>query len=261
LILYIVRIKNIITKTLTVKNLFTTFFLLLITPSIIFSQNLIDAIESKNYKSVEKLILNGENVNAPIENGQFPLWNAVWNNDIEMVKLLLKNSADPKQKYKNKEQNIGLLEITAQEGLLKITQLLVEKGADIHEKSQQGFTPLRIASRNGRIDLVKYFIANGSEVDTRGDDGATPLEHAASKGHLEIVKILIQHGADINIQDKEGDNALGEAAKHGFVDVVKYLLSKGARTDLKNDEGHSAESLARLAGQAKIAEILKNHKR
>jgi ankyrin repeat protein len=244
-----------------VKKLFFTLFLLLTISPFLFAQNIIDAIEAKNYKAVEQFVKEGKNVNAPIENGQFPLWNAIWNNDTEMVKLLLKNGADPKQKYKNKDENVGLLEITAQEGLLKITQLLVEKGADIHERSQQGFTPLRIASRNGRADIVKYFISKGSEVDTRGNDGATPLEHAASKGHLEIVKILVQNGADVNIQDKEGDSPLGEAAKHGFVDVVKYLLSKGAKTDLKNDEGNTPEVLARLSGQAKVAEILKNHKK
>ena len=64
-------------------------------------------------------------------------------------------------------------------------------------------------------------------------------------------------GANINIQDKEMDFPLSEAAKSGFVEVVNYLLSKGADTSLKNQDGNTAEEIARISGQVKIAEILR----
>lgn len=225
------------------------------------AQKLIDAVEAKDYKAVEEYIKGGEKVNKPNKKGHFPLWNAVWNQDTQMVKLLLNNGADPKQKFKGKESSIACLEIAAQEGLLEIARLLVNANADIHEMSFRGHTPLRIAARNGRIELVKYFLSKGAEVDTKGDDIATPLEHAASKGHFEIVKLLVENGANINHQDKEGDFPLGEAARGGYVDVVNYLLSKGADMSLKNVNGNTAEELARLAGQAKVEAILKEYKK
>lgn len=225
------------------------------------AQKLIDAVESKDYEAVKKYIDKGEKVNKASKDGQFALWTAVWNHDTQMVELLLKNGANPKQKFKGKEAEIACLEISAQEGLFEITQLLVNAGADIDERSFRGHTPLRIATRNGRIELVRYFLSRGCEVDTKGDDGATPLEAAASKGHLEIVELLVEKGANINVQDKEGDSPLGEAAKHGFLDVVTYLLSKGADTGLKNAEGNNAEALARLAGQSKIEALLKQKRK
>lgn len=241
------------------KIFFLVLTLLTISP-FISAQKLLEAVQAKDYAQVEQYLKNGEKVNTINTQGNFALWNAVWNQDTKMVTLLLSKGADAKQKFKAKQADISCLEVAAQEGLLEIAELLVNAGADIHEKSFHGHTPLRIAARNGRAQLVKYFIAKGGEVDSRGTDGATPLEHAASKGHLDIVMMLVENGANINIQDKEGDFPLGEAAKSGYLDVVNYLLSKGADTRLKNQEGNTAEELARLAGQAKVQEVIKQAK-
>jgi uncharacterized protein len=239
------------------KKSFYILIVLLNISSFISAQTLVDAVHARNYDAVTQYIKDGQKVNKAIKTGHFPLWSAIWNHDTKMVELLLRNGADAKQKFKGKDARIGLLEISAQEGLLEITELLVNAGADIHEKDAHGQTPLRIAARNGREELVKYFLSKGSEVDTRGNDGATPLEQAANKGHLEIVKLLLEKGANINHRDNDGDCPLGEAAKNGFIDVVNYLLSKGADASLKNNKGYTAETLARLSGQAKVEALLK----
>lgn len=238
------------------KKNFAILSLLLAIASMVSAQKLLQAVEAKDYKSTEQAIKAGEDVNAPNQEGQFPLWNATWHGDAKMVELLLKNGANAKQKFRG-EQEIGLLEVSSQEGHLEITDLLAKAGADVNERSFRGQTPLRIAARNGHVELVKYFLSKGCDVNTKGEDGATPLEHAAGKGHLEIVKLLVQKGGDMNMQDKEGDFALGEAARGGFLDVVNYLLAKGADVSLKNAEGSTAEEIARLAGQPKIQALLK----
>lgn len=221
------------------------------------AQNLIPAIEAKNYGEVERLLQSGAKVNKPIKSGHFPLWNAVWNKDTAMVKLLLKYGADANGAFKAKDgQKITCLDIACQEGLDAIVRILVEGGAGVNIKSVGGHTPLRVAARNGRTEIVKYLVAQGAEIDTKGNDQATPLEHAAGKGHLEIVAFLLEKGANINHQDKDRDCPLGEAAKGGREEVVKYLLAKGADTSLKNNDGHTPQELARLAGQNKIAEMI-----
>lgn len=233
---------------------------LLVASPVLFAQKLLEAVESKNYTLVEQYIKEGEKVNKANKKGQFPLWIATWNNDPQMITLLLKNGADPKQQFKVKDGKLGCMDIAAQEGELEVIKLLADAGADVDQKGLVGHTPLRIAARNGRTDVVAYFISKGCDINTQGNDGATPLEAAASKGHMEIVQMLVEKGANINIQDKEGDFALGEAAKHGFIDVVNYLVSKGADLSLKNQDGNTAEDLAKLAGQAKIEILLKQKK-
>ncbi len=115
------------------------------------AQKLIEAVEAQNYEQVEAYLKGGEKVNKPNKDGQFPLWNAVWNRDIKMVDLLLKNGADAKQQFKGKDSHSSCLEIAAQEGLVEISKLLVEAGADVHERGFRGHTPLRVAARNGRV--------------------------------------------------------------------------------------------------------------
>jgi ankyrin repeat protein len=245
---------------LFMRKLLTTCCLFFATVTLLSAQNLLNAVEAKDYKMAGQAIRAGEDVNEKNDKGMFPLWSAVWNGDAKMVEMLIKAGGDARQKFKG-EKEISLLDISAQEGPLEVAQLLVRAGCDVNEKDLRGQTPLRIAARNGRTDIVKYFLSKGADVDTKGDDGATPLEHAASKGHLDIVKLLVDKGANVNLQDKEGDFPLGEAARHGFIDVVNYLLNKGADTNLKNQDGNTAEELARLAGQAKIQHLLKQKRK
>jgi ankyrin repeat protein len=242
------------------KKAFSFFLFTLLLHVYASAQDLLRAVDGKDYKAVEVAIKAGENVNAANEKGMFPLWLAVWNQDARMVDLLLRNGANAKQTFKG-EAEIALLDVATQEGPLDVVQLLVKAGADYNKPDSHGQTPLRTAARNGHTGIVKYLLAKGAEVDTKGNDGATSLEHAASKGHLEIVKLLVEKGANVNVQDKEGDFALGEAARHGFLAVVSYLLDKGADVTLKNGEGNTAEELARLAGQPRIQALLKQKRK
>lgn len=239
------------------KKIILLHFLITLFSISLSAQNFLEAVDAKNYEVVEQQLRDGEKVNKTNKAGQFALWMAVWNGDTKMVDLLLKNGADPLQKFKGKDYKSSCISIAAQEGHLEIAKLLADAGADVDERGIVGHTPLRIACRNGHLDLVNYFISKGCDVDSRGEDGATPLEHAASKGHLDIVKALVESGADVNIQDKERDFPLGEAAKGGFIEVVSYLISKGADLTLKNQDGNNAQELARLAGQPKIVEMIK----
>jgi len=222
-----------------------------------YAQNFLMAVEAKDYKVVEASIKAGENVNAVNEKGNFALWVAVWNQDPKMVALLLKHGANASQTFPAEGGEITLLGVAAQEGPLESVKLLVAAGEDINRPDIHGYKALRTAARNGRTDIVKFLIGKGADINTQAQDGATPLEHAAGKGHFDIVRLLVEKGADINLQDKEGDFALGEAARHGFIDIVKYLLEKGANTALKNAEGNNAEDLARLAGQPRIQELIR----
>jgi ankyrin repeat protein len=48
------------------------------------------------------------------------------------------------------------------------TSTLLEYGADVHARSQGGFTPLLFASRSGNLELAGTLIAAGADVNERG---------------------------------------------------------------------------------------------
>jgi ankyrin repeat protein len=92
------------------KNIHVLLLFLIFSLSL-SAQKLIEVTEAKNYEAVEQYIKDGEKVNKPNKQGQFPLWVAVWNQDTKMVELLLKNGADAKQKFKGKDGKFSCLEI------------------------------------------------------------------------------------------------------------------------------------------------------
>ena len=70
-----------------------------------------------------------------------------------------------------------------------------------------------MAASEGRKDVVDYLIEEGANVNTKRDDGDNPLMAAARKGNLEIVTSLVEHGADVSQADNFGRTPLMMAAR------------------------------------------------
>jgi ankyrin repeat protein len=55
---------------------------------------------------------------------------------------------------------------------------------------------------------VEYLVDHGADVNAKNENGETPLHYAASNGHLPIVQYLVQHGANMNIGTWKGETPL-----------------------------------------------------
>ena len=64
------------------------------------------------------------------------------------------------------------------------------------------------ASCNGHAETVKILIEKGANIHRKDNDGWTPLHFASDNGHTETVKILIQKGASIHEKDNNGNTPL-----------------------------------------------------
>jgi ankyrin repeat protein len=51
------------------------------------------------------------------------------------------------------------------------------------------------ASGGGRTEMVKLLLDKGANVEARSDDGTTALQLAVSNGNTEVVKLLREKGA------------------------------------------------------------------
>ena len=72
---------------------------------------------------------------------------------------------------------------------------LLEQGADVNAKDNDGFTALMFAARDGQTDTVPALLAKGADVNAKDNDGRTALMRAKKKGHKEIVQLLKKAGA------------------------------------------------------------------
>lgn len=113
----------------------------------------------KNYRgTIELLIEHNANVNIPDIWGLSPLmrvfWNGSYNDNSDIIKLLLNAGADIN--YQNKDGNTALM-LAIKKTDTKSTYTLLEYGADIDIKNKEGKTALDFAVyfREKFIDMFK----------------------------------------------------------------------------------------------------------
>lgn len=120
----------------------------------------------------------------------------------------------------------------AELGLPKTTCDLILKGADVNSRSQvHDWTPLLLASmsRPYSVDGVQLLLDHGAEVEARNDEGYTALILASQHGAVQVVETLLKNGADIQAaRDEEWQTALFEAILSDRTNVAQLLLEKGA---------------------------------
>jgi ankyrin repeat protein len=68
----------------------------------------------------------------------------------------------------------------------------------LHIRTDYDYTALMAAARNGHENIVKTLVEKGAEVDLKDNEGMSAIILAAQYGHYEIVKFLIPRVANIN---------------------------------------------------------------
>ena len=107
---------------------------------------------------------------------------------------------------------------------LQITQLLLDTGAQVDARDENGNTPLTVAAKgNVRPEIIQLLIEKGAEVNALNNDGSTPLIVAAQgagtqfrdwNNHLtpfHIVELLLDKGANPLAKDASGMKAIDHA--------------------------------------------------
>lgn len=62
-------------------------------------------------------------------------------------------------------------------------------------------SPLTLAACGGHVDLALLLIDRGANIEEVNDEGYTPLMEAAREGHEEMVNVLLTKGKDKFIRE------------------------------------------------------------
>ena len=76
---------------------------------------------------------------------------------------------------------------TVQSGDYNETNKLIEEGADVNAKDDEGWTALGFASSFGHTDVVELLIAKGADVNDTDNYGITALQEAVLCNDPELV--------------------------------------------------------------------------
>lgn len=99
-------------------------------------------------------------------------------------------------------------------------------------------------SEEGAVELATALLERGAIVDARGENGRTPLLTAASTGQLGVVRVLLRSGADPQRREAvAGRTALHLAYQLNECDVVEELLTAGADSEAADDRGRLPSEL------------------
>ena len=177
---------------------------------------------------------------------------AAWNYD-GMAKLLIDKGANVD--HQDTEELDTPLLVAAQFGALKSAEVLLENGAALEAKNQDGNTALFEASGANEAEVLKLLIDRGCLMDGKDNNGDTVLLKTVNAGHIECLQILIEAGATPEASHHVWELALLLAARKGNVACLRLLLPK-ASPDVTNDDGMNGLMLAVSKGHVECARLL-----
>ncbi len=239
------------------------------------------AVRQGHVDAVDYLLKHDAKIDLANRHGETPLLVAASAGNLEMVKRLLDNGADPNSVEQDNRRNRlalakhamgrdSVLILAVQKGHLDISQALIKAGADVDYRGFLGKTALYAAVENGRRNLLQLLVEQKADANINSLPGITPLMEAATMGNRHMVEDLLVAGADVNIIEKPdlgyareaqsggstGMTALMFAVRGGHDEVVKQLLQARAETNIHNSNGESALEMARNGGYENIIQLL-----
>ena len=221
---------------------------------------------------VGALLDAGADPNTTLPEGETVLMTAARTGAADVLRLLLDRGADPRARESWRGQTA--LHWAAAENHARAVHALVERGADMDERSAAGWSALLYAVRAGAADAVRALLEAGADAGDAirphaggGDDGdaagssgrrdpaagTSALVLAVMNGHFSLAQHLVERGADPNAAE-QGWSALHQLAYtrrpnsgKGMPPVVlldrvdtlafaRFLLDRGANPNARQTE-------------------------
>lgn len=172
-----------------------------------------------------------------------PLFNAIANSDLDLVRRLLNSGYDPNDRSTNESPSLAkgstamhFLIFTKVDVIEEMLRLLTKQGAVLDARDNLGFTVLHRVALNGYERAVLALLAARADPNSRDQSGVTPL-HMWARGRIpesrckSILNALISHGANIDAEDIDGHSPLHDAIHNSNRRAYELLVAKGANVN------------------------------
>jgi ankyrin repeat protein len=128
-------------------------------------------------------------VNAYAADGFQPLGLACFFGRLEAAEYLVRAGAQVNNPSNN-ELSVTPLQSAAAGNHASIVRMLLKNGANPNVRERNGFSPLHAAAENGNTEIIHLLLFAGADLQARSDDGRLPLDLATAKGQKQAVDLL-----------------------------------------------------------------------
>ena len=143
------------------------------------------AIREKAMRSVQVLLASPKtDIEASANNGDTALMIASYTRNVEAVKALLAHDAEVNR------HGWAPLHYAAVVGDVDIVKLLLDKSAYIDAESPNKTTPLMMAARGGQSEVAKVLIEAGADVSLKNDQGLSAVDFALRSEHRDTAELI-----------------------------------------------------------------------
>ena len=178
--------------------------------------------KSLNVKEIKKVKME---LLEKSKNDYSSLHIAIIYNDIELIKFFLENNIDIETKYKN---SLTPIEFALFKGNYKIIKEFNKFFPnEVKEYILENWdSTLHLATYLEDIHVMKQLIEKGANINIKNEQGYTSLHIAINCNNIEIVKFLIKEKADINIDDNYGNTPVILALKENNIEIIKHITNQ-----------------------------------
>jgi len=136
-----------------------------------------------------------------------------------------------------------------------LIRVLVDAGADVDAKDDEGYTPVLMATEAGNTAVVEALLTHNPKMDVRNKDKKTVLHIAAESAGARHLDKILDASPDITLVDGSGRTALGILRRRPTMDAT--VMSRLIQSPDKDhsDETQSVEEPSRGVQQVAAGEI------
>jgi alpha-tubulin suppressor-like RCC1 family protein/ankyrin repeat protein len=202
-------------------------------------ENILTALEVKDYDTVDTLYPNYKANHFPAKNGITPLHIYIKKKEVALAKELIDNGANVNAQDIKKGETPLHQAITSKQ--YELISYLLQNGANPHlAEYKKGYTPIMYAVYKADPLALQAFIDGGYDIDTIDENGISAIHYATElKKMSKLAEFFISSGANLNLE-----NDKGQTIAHlliGLKDTKNLELLAPAGLDLTkvDNDGHN----------------------